>query len=146
MTDNKQIAKLFKELKIGIGEVSNISGVSQRQLRYWEQKGYIKPIDSNSGVRVYSFETICTIFFIKGKLDEGYTLSATYEKSKSAYTKSKIIRKFFHNLVNGVEITNEKEAYGKILLGDNLHINDADYQVVGIVDDNGNHFEIKKKK
>ncbi|TSO26658.1 MerR family transcriptional regulator [Lactobacillus sp. LL6] len=146
MADTQQIAKLFKELKIGIGEVSNISGVSQRQLRYWEQKGYIKPIDSSSGVRVYNFETICTVFFIKGKLDEGYTLSAAYEKSKSAYTKSKIIRKFFHNLVNGVEITDEKAAYGKILLGDNLHIDNEDYQVVGIVDDDGNHFEIKKKK
>lgn len=29
---------IFKNLEIGIGEVSKLTGVSQRQLRYWETK------------------------------------------------------------------------------------------------------------
>ena len=142
---NKPIGKLFNNLKIGIGEVSKISGVSQRQLRYWEQKGYIKPVDTNSGVRVYDFASIYTVFYIKSKLDEGYTLSTAYEKSKSTYAKSQVMRKFFHNLITGVELTDEEKGYGTIDFNDDLHINNTEYHLVGVVDENGNHFEIKKK-
>ena len=109
MTTNKAkaIHELFKNLAIGIGEVSKIVGVSQRQLRYWEKKGYIKPIDDeNAGVRRYSLATVYLIAFIKDQLDEGYTLAAAYEKSKDVRVKSKISRKFFKHSFSNITVTN----------------------------------------
>ena len=50
--DKKMEAKkifhdVFQNIEVGIGEVSKTVGVSQRQLRYWEEKGYIKQVDDN---------------------------------------------------------------------------------------------------
>ena len=39
---------LLRKLIVGIGEVSIITGIPQRQLRYWEQKGIIKSQDDES--------------------------------------------------------------------------------------------------
>ena len=36
-----KLHQLFENLEIGIGGVSSSIGVSQRQLRYWDKKGYI---------------------------------------------------------------------------------------------------------
>ena len=38
-TDGK---KAIDDIQIGIGDMSKSTGVSSRQLRYWEEKGYIK--------------------------------------------------------------------------------------------------------
>ncbi len=65
--DKKMEAKkifhdVFQNIEVGIGEVSKTVGVSQRQLRYWEEKGYIKPVDDNqSGVRRYTLSTLYLI-------------------------------------------------------------------------------------
>ncbi len=68
--------ELLSRLIIGIGEVAKISGVPIRQLRYWEAKGIIQPVDPGATVRCYSFSTIKRILLIKELLDEGYTLDA----------------------------------------------------------------------
>lgn len=74
--DKKMEAKkifhdVFQNIEVGIGEVSKTVGVSQRQLRYWEEKGYIKPVDDNqSGVRRYTLSTLYLIIFIKTQLDQ----------------------------------------------------------------------------
>ncbi len=86
---------IFQNLEIGIGEVSKLTGVSQRQLRYWETKGYIKPIsDDQSGVRRYNLATLYLIVFIKEQLDEGFTLSAAFEHSKDIRLKSRSVHQF----------------------------------------------------
>lgn len=69
-------AELLSRLIIGIGEVAKISGVPIRQLRYWEMKGIIQPVEPGATVRCYSFSTIKRILLIKELLDEGYTLDA----------------------------------------------------------------------
>lgn len=57
---------MFQNIEVGIGEVSKTVGVSQRQLRYWEEKGYIKPVDDNqSGVRRYTLSTLYLIILLK---------------------------------------------------------------------------------
>ncbi|WP_304204029.1 MerR family transcriptional regulator [Lactobacillus intestinalis] len=145
MTTNKAqaIHELFKNLAIGIGEVSKIVGVSQRQLRYWEKKGYIKPIDDeNAGVRRYSLATVYLIAFIKDQLDEGYTLAAAYEKSKDVRVKSKISRKFFKHSFSNITVTDYDKAYGEIDLGE-IHSKDGESrQLKGIVDENGSYYRI----
>ena len=78
----KKLHQLFENLEIGIGGVSSSFGVSQRQLRYWEKKGYIKPINEGSGVRHYSLATVYLIAFIKDQLDAGYTPRSSCQEVK----------------------------------------------------------------
>lgn len=53
-------------LRIGIGDMSKMTGVSSRQLRYWEQKGYIKAMNEEEGVaRKYGLGSMYKIFAIK---------------------------------------------------------------------------------
>lgn len=59
-----------------IGEIESMSGISARQLRYWESKGIIEPLerpDEQSG-RVYPFKMFMKIMMIKTFLDQGNTL------------------------------------------------------------------------
>jgi DNA-binding transcriptional MerR regulator len=141
---NNKIHQLFEKLEIGIGGVSSSLGVSQRQLRYWEQKGYIKPIDEKSGVRHYSLATVYLIAFIKDQLDAGFTLDAAVKKSKEVRIKSKIARKLLRSAFDDIEVTDEEKGYGKIKMGE-MEVGDKRAEVFGIVDKNGSHFELKKE-
>lgn len=138
----KKLHQLFKNLEIGIGGVSSSLGVSQRQLRYWEQKGYIKPVTEKSGVRHYSLATVYLIAFIKDQLDAGYTLDAAVKKSKEVRVKSKIARRLLRNTFDDIEVTDEEKGYGEIKMG-TVKIGDKKAEVMGIVDENGSHFELK---
>lgn len=73
-------AELLKRLKVGIGEVSEVSGVPQRQLRYWEDKGIISSVEPGSGVRRYDYPTVKRILVIKELVDDGYTLDGAARK------------------------------------------------------------------
>ncbi len=141
-TKKKKIHQLFENLEIGIGGVSSSLGVSQRQLRYWEQKGYIKPVTEKSGVRHYSLATVYLIAFIKDQLDAGYTLDAAVKKSKEVRVKSKIARRLLRNTFDDIEVTDEEKGYGEIKMG-TVKIGDKKAEVMGIVDENGSHFELK---
>lgn len=84
---NSNMKYLFKkeQLKFGfnmsqyvfrIGEIESMSGISARQLRYWESKGIIMPLereDEQSG-RIYPFKMFIRIMMIKTYLDQGNTL------------------------------------------------------------------------
>lgn len=140
----KKLHQLFENLEIGIGGVSSSLGVSQRQLRYWEKKGYIKPINEGSGVRHYSLATFYLIAFIKDQLDAGYTLEAAFKKSKEIRIKSKIARKLLRNAFDDIEVTDEAKGYGKIEMG-TIKVGDKNAEVVGIVDEDGSHFELKEE-
>lgn len=65
---------------VGIGEVANITGVPQRKIRYWDEKGYIEPVDKDSTYRQYDYLNIKRIVLIKELLDEGYTLEVSAKK------------------------------------------------------------------
>lgn len=143
-TKKKKIHQLFENLEIGIGGISSSLGVSQRQLRYWEKKGYIKPINEGSGVRHYSLATVYLIAFIKDQLDAGYTLEAAFKKSKEIRIKSKIARKLLRNAFDDIEVTDEAKGYGKIEMG-TIKVGDKNAEVVGIVDEDGSHFELKEE-
>lgn len=140
----KKLHQLFENLEIGIGGVSSSLGVSQRQLRYWEKKGYIKPINEGSGVRYYSLATVYLIAFIKDQLDAGYTLEAAFKKSKEIRIKSKIARKLLRNAFDDIEVTDEEKGYGEIRIGE-MEVGNKKAEVIGIVDENGSHFELKEE-
>lgn len=87
MNDNKNLSfdfKFLEKLIIGIGEVSQITGIPCRQIRYWEDKGIIKSLTEEEGKnRRYNYENIKKILLIKELLDEGYTLDASAKKLES---------------------------------------------------------------
>jgi MerR family transcriptional regulator, global nitrogen regulator len=74
--------EFLSKLIVGIGEVSEITGIPQRQLRYWEQKGIIKTTESSaeSSTRRFDYMEIKKILLLKELLDEGYTLEAAHRK------------------------------------------------------------------
>jgi MerR family transcriptional regulator, global nitrogen regulator len=72
---------LMQKLIVAIGEVSEITGVPQRQIRYWEEKGFISSIGGEEGTtRRYDFRNIKKIMLIKELLDDGFTLAAAAKK------------------------------------------------------------------
>nr|WP_042331146.1 MerR family transcriptional regulator [Desulfosporosinus orientis] len=72
---------LLSKLVVGIGEVSDITGVPQRQIRYWEEKGIIQSMKEGEGsVRRYNYLNIKKIILIKELLDDGFTLDAAARK------------------------------------------------------------------
>lgn len=73
----------LRKLVVCIGEVSQITGIPTRQIRYWEEKGIITSLTEEEGRnRRYDYLNIKKILLIKELLDEGYTLDASVEKVK----------------------------------------------------------------
>ncbi|MGV0923703.1 MerR family transcriptional regulator [Empedobacter tilapiae] len=71
------------KLVVGIGEVSQITGIPTRQIRYWEEKEIISSLTEEEGKnRRYNYENIKKMLLIKELMDEGYTLDASAEKVK----------------------------------------------------------------
>lgn len=71
------------KLVVGIGEVSQITGIPTRQIRYWEEKGIVESLTEEEGKnRRYDYENIKKMLLIKELMDEGYTLDASAEKVK----------------------------------------------------------------
>lgn len=72
--------QLFRpeDLAIGISELSKMTNVSPRQLRYWQKKGYIQPHNhQQSGqARTYSIAMAVRVAAMGKLLEEGYTLTA----------------------------------------------------------------------
>ena len=63
-----------------IGDVADQTGITEKQLRYWELRGYIQPEKMVSGkryIRRYSSDQIRFIKGVKELLDKGFTLQAS---------------------------------------------------------------------
>ncbi|WP_166241332.1 MerR family transcriptional regulator [Paenibacillus turpanensis] len=91
-------ALLLKNLVVAIGEVSEITGVPTRQIRYWEEKGYISSMTEGEGTtRRYGYVTIKKILLIKELLDDGFTLDAAAQRVEKRMA---TINQAFEKLVN----------------------------------------------
>lgn len=76
--------EFLEKLIVGIGEVSQITGIPTRQIRYWEDKGIITSLTEEEGKnRRYDYKNIKRMLLIKELLDEGYTLDAATKKLKN---------------------------------------------------------------
>jgi DNA-binding transcriptional MerR regulator len=68
-----------KHETFSIGDTARITGVSQKQLRNWEARGYITPatrvICGQRAYRHFTKRQVEQIVAIKRSLDEGFTLS-----------------------------------------------------------------------
>ncbi len=58
--------EFLNKLIVGIGEVSKITGIPTRQIRYWEDKGIIQSLTEEQGKnRRYDYENIKRMLLIK---------------------------------------------------------------------------------
>ena len=69
------------QLQVGIGEVASITGIPQRQIRYWESKGVIEALpEVDSKTRRYDYIQIKKMLLIKDLMDDGYSLDGAEKK------------------------------------------------------------------
>ncbi|KRM24429.1 hypothetical protein FC90_GL000570 [Latilactobacillus graminis DSM 20719] len=91
-------------LIFGISELCKMAGVTPRQLRYWEQKGYIKARASEGNkAREYDANAMIKAVLIKHFLDEGYTLNVAVQKIQRYMANMKIIRSIIREHFVGIE-------------------------------------------
>lgn len=97
------------DIRIGISELTKKTGTTTRQLRYWEEKGYISSIqpDPNSP-RSYKLREIIKVELIKENLDKGYKLSKAYEKAIEHLLKIQRFRELFSKYVTDMDIIDER--------------------------------------
>lgn len=69
MFQNEQSFKTKKVITIGI--VSELTGLSERQIRYYETRKLLFPERSKTGIRKYSFQDVETLIEIAEKLEQG---------------------------------------------------------------------------
>lgn len=86
-----------------IGELATMTGVSTRQLRYWESKGIISSLsrDGEQDARVYNYKTYVAVATIKNFLDEGYTLKAAVKKKEDLEQSWKVLHDVMSRAVQG---------------------------------------------
>lgn len=94
-------------LKLGIGSLSEASGLSQNQLRYWEQKGYIISESGPNKNRKYTYGTLIKVLVIKAYLEEGFTLTAAAKKAVAHKQLSNTLKQFIMDRFAGLSIIND---------------------------------------
>lgn len=87
--------ELLQKLVVGIGEVSKITGIPTRKIRYWEEKGAIKSVPNLEGsTRRYNYLNVKKMLLIQEMIDEGFTLDAAISKvEKRMITLNEAFRK-----------------------------------------------------
>lgn len=97
---------LLKKLVVGIGEVSDITGVPTRKISYWEEKGIIESEKEGEGTtRRYNYLNIKKILLIQELIEEGFTLDAATKKVED---RMKNINEVFLKLANSA--SNKKDV------------------------------------
>lgn len=73
----------FKDKKvISIGTVCELTGLSERQIRYYETRKLLFPERSKTGIRRYSFQDIEILVEIANQLEEGIWTSEIRQELK----------------------------------------------------------------
>ncbi|MFV0560484.1 MAG: MerR family transcriptional regulator [Enterococcus sp.] len=111
MENLKNIREILKKdySYISISTLSEVSGVSTRQLRYWEQKGFITThTKSENSHRQYSMSMAGKVILIKGFLDEGFTLTKAAEKAAEQMYLYDSTNSMLSNLVDQFEFVNNR--------------------------------------
>ncbi len=73
----------FKDIKaITIGAVSELTNLSERQIRYYEDKRLIFPDRSSGGTRKYSFNDIEKLVEISKKVNKGVSTYTIRQEEK----------------------------------------------------------------
>ncbi|WP_093134064.1 MerR family transcriptional regulator [Salinibacillus kushneri] len=78
----------YKEKKvISIGTVKELTGLTERKIRYYEERGLIFPERTKKGTRKYSFADIEELMNIANKREEGVQTSEIRQDMQKAKQK-----------------------------------------------------------
>ncbi|WP_235803174.1 MerR family transcriptional regulator [Lentilactobacillus sunkii] len=127
------------KLIFGIGQVQQITGVSGRQLRYWEEQGYIQSLNQKKGAaREYSLHTLFFVFHVTRFLKDGFTLQAAVDKAKQFDRQLPVLRQFLRSQLKGVDFEDDESIL-------DLGYVDASHhqRIFGVVKDGETYFRIK---
>ena len=85
--------KQIKKLYYSIGQVSELTGLKQYVLRYWETEfQHLKPNKNSAGNRVYTSEDVENIKEVKRLLhEEKFTIKGARQHLKDRKSKNKVI-------------------------------------------------------
>lgn len=95
------------DLKLGIGNLAEASGLSQSQLRYWEQKGYITSESGPKKNRKYSYGILIKVLVIKAYLEEGFTLATAAKKAVAHKQMANTLKQFVMDRFAGLSIVDD---------------------------------------
>lgn len=115
MKDNDGFGKLMQEffssdkMYFRIGELSEMAGVSSRQLRYWESQQYIESVQraGKQQARVFHFSQYARVTGIKYYLDEGYTLQTAVEKVNDSRVVASYVQRFVREAIKDIDVTGD---------------------------------------
>jgi len=97
--------ELLRKLVVGIGEVSDMTGVPTRKIRYWEEKGIVESEKEGEGTtRRYNYLNIKKILLIQELIEEGFTLDAAAKKVEA---RMKNINDVFKRLMDASSANDE---------------------------------------
>lgn len=137
------IESIFKPdlFKFRIGELSKMTGVSTRQLRYWESKAIINPLprEGDQDARVYNYEAFHKVQSIKYFLDEGYTLKAAVAKTDGILEMFGKIHTIIGHAVRGIE-----EVDGEMMVDLGIFDEKAQTRLWASIDENEKvHYHVR---
>ncbi|HBF76012.1 MAG TPA: MerR family transcriptional regulator [Lactobacillus sp.] len=125
---------------LGIGDVAAATGVSQSQLRYWEQKGFIESEKVNGQNRKYSYDMLIRVFMINSFIKEGFTLAAAVKRASEHRETMKLLRQSMIDRFQGIE---KIDGYPAVNLG---YMDDEHAKVLYlVVKENGTDIKIVPK-
>ncbi|MDO4912559.1 MAG: MerR family transcriptional regulator [Lactobacillus sp.] len=125
--------QILESVEIDINEISKKLDVTPRQLRYWEEKGYIKSQTTKNHLRRYNIAMAKRIATINFLYKQGYTLARASELANFNENKLKLLFKMIHyfEVNDRVEIDEGKPLSGKILLGKLDDGKEIELQIIG---------------
>lgn len=74
---------------IGMGVVTELTGLSERKVRYYELKGLVSPERTKGGSRKYSFHDVERLIDVAAKMEDGWRIQDIKEREKRLSTKQR---------------------------------------------------------
>ena len=98
MTEEEKTYKTKKVITIGI--VSELTGLSERQIRYYEERKLIFPERSDRGTRKYSFGDVETLMDIANQMEDGVRTFEIRQEMKKKTHEQKMKRNMIKRQLN----------------------------------------------
>lgn len=95
----------FDNLQFRIGELARMTGVSTRQLRYWEKQGYVSASarEDEQESRLYGFPAYVKVTIIKQHLDDGEALHEAVDAANQQIENVGVIQHIMKTAFQGLE-------------------------------------------
>jgi DNA-binding transcriptional MerR regulator len=85
---------------ISIGIVSELTGLSERQIRYYEERKLIFPDRTGKGTRKYSFTDVETLVHIANQMEEGVQTTELRRELKRQKSQEEVKRNMLRGQIN----------------------------------------------